>query len=140
VLRPDGVLAVWSYGTLAVADAVDAAVDGALQHFYREVVGPYWPAERSHVEDGYRHLTFPFAELPAPAFSMAVSWDLPHLLGYVRSWSATGRYQAARGHDPVEALARALAPAWGAPERQREVRWPLAMRIGIRRGAEGAPG
>ena len=52
VLRPGGVLAVWSYNLLQIAPGVDAVMD----RFYREHLGPYWPAERRHVENGYRDL------------------------------------------------------------------------------------
>ena len=127
VLKPGGVLAVWSYGVLAVAGA---AVDERVQTFYRDIVGPYWPPERQLVESGYRTLPFPFAELEAPAFHMETSWSLSELLGYVRSWSATGRFGVERGYDPVTALADELAPLWGAPLEPRIVTWPLALRVG----------
>lgn len=127
VLKPGGVLAVWTYGVLAIAGE---AVDARVQTFYRETVGPYWPPERRHVESGYRTLPFPFAELQAPDFNMEASWTLPELLGYFRSWSATGRYLAERGHDPVTALAVELAPLWGPPRDRRRITWPLAVRVG----------
>ena len=132
VLRPDGVLAVWTYGVLTVEGA---CVDELVQEFYHDTVGPYWPAERRHVEDGYRSLPFPFMEMTAPPFAMETAWTLPQLLGYFRSWSATARFAAINGSDPVEPLAGQLAPAWGTPERRRTVRWPLALRVGIQPGA-----
>lgn len=127
VLKPGGVLAVWTYGVLSVAGE---AVDARARAFYRETVGPYWPPERRHVESGYRTLPFPFAELETPAFRMEASWSLPELLGYFRSWSATARYLAERGHDPVEALAAELAPLWGSSPDHRTITWPLALRVG----------
>lgn len=127
VLKPGGVLAVWSYGVQTLADA---RVNAHVQHFYNEVVGPYWPPERVLVEQGYRTLEFPFAELAAPKFEMTAHWSLPRLLGYFRSWSATGRYLTERGEDPVAALAERLAPDWGDPESEHVVTWPLAIRAG----------
>lgn len=127
VLKPGGLIAEWTYGVLQVeGDAVDALV----QHFYRDVVGPWWPAERRHVENGYADLPFEFHRIATPAFAMRLHWDLPALLGYFRSWSATARMQAATGHDPVVALGAALAAIWGASEQPREIRWPLALRVG----------
>ena len=127
VLKPDGVLAAWCYKTLTVAgDEVNARV----QHFYREVVGPYWPPERKLVEEGYRTLDFPFAELEAPELVMRVHWPMNRLLGYFSSWSATGRYIMAHGRDPVAGLSAALAPLWRDPEETRLVAWPLAVRVG----------
>jgi len=85
-----------------------------LDRFYWQTVGPYWPAERRHVENGYADLPFPFDELAVPAFAMAVDWTLDDLAGYLRSWSATSRYRELVGVDPVAELAELLAPLWGA--------------------------
>jgi len=125
VLRPGGVLAVWSYGVCTLpADRGDAE----LQHYYREVVGPYWPPERRLVEEGYRGLPFPAPELTTPALSMRLEWSLAQLLGYLRSWSATARYEQALGCDPVVDFHAAIAPRWGAPENRHPVSWPLSLR------------
>lgn len=127
VLKPGGVVAAWTYGVLHVeGDAVDALV----QRFYSETVGPWWPAERRHVETAYRELAFPFARIAAPPFEMAIAWTLPQLLGYFRSWSATGRYIAANGGDPVAAMEPEFARAWGDPSAPRMVTWPLGVIAG----------
>lgn len=127
VLVRGGVIAEWAYGLTRVdGDAVDALV----QHYYSEVVGPWWPPERSHIETGYRDLAFPFTRLDAPPFTMAVDWNLGQLLGYLRTWSATARFTQVRGFDPVLALGERLAPHWGPPAQARRVSWPLALRAG----------
>jgi hypothetical protein len=82
------------------------------------------------VETGYRTVPFPFEELEAPAFEMVHEWRLSELLAYLRTWSATSAFVAARGFDPVTALAEELGPAWGRADRRRRVRWPLSLRIG----------
>jgi SAM-dependent methyltransferase len=130
VLKAGGVLAVWSYGPLEVEGE---EVDAPLQQFYREIVGPFWPPERAHVEDGYARLPFPFAQVDTPRFNMETCWTLPHLLGYVRSWSATTRYVQREGHDPVDPLEERLVPLWGGGDRTRRIRWPLALRCGLLR-------
>lgn len=129
VLRPAGVLAVWTYGVQRFAEA---RIDAEVQRFYRDVVGPYWPPERSLVESGYRGLPFPFEELAPPPFDLQADWDLRRLLGYFRSWSATGRYVQANDADPVEELERRMRPLWGDPARPRRVSWPLSLRVGRR--------
>lgn len=127
VLHPGGVLAVWTYGVLQVeGDDIDALV----QNFYHHIVGPYWPPERAHVEDGYRSLPFPFTQIEAPALAMQALWTLPQLLGYFRSWSATGRYLAQKGQDPMAVLEKQLAPLWGHSGQPRLIRWPLSLRVG----------
>lgn len=131
VLRPQGVLAVWTYG---VPRLNDANLDRVLQKYYWETVGKYWPPERRHVEDGYRSLPFPFKEITGPSLSMREGWSLAQFLGYVRSWSASGRYVDAHGEDPVAALNTELGPVWGEAQRTRTVSWPLSLRLG-RKGA-----
>ncbi|MFT4173189.1 MAG: class I SAM-dependent methyltransferase [Rhodocyclaceae bacterium] len=127
VLSPGGVLAAWSYGIVQV---VDSHIDAPVQHFRTETVGPFWPPERRHVENGYRDLPFPFIEEMPPAFAMETEWDLTQLLGYIRSWSSVGRYIAEHGNDPVVALTEQLLALWGEPSVRRTVRWPLTLRVG----------
>ncbi|HEX8416560.1 MAG TPA: class I SAM-dependent methyltransferase [Methylobacterium sp.] len=126
VARPGAVIALVTYGVLHV----EGAPDSVVRHFYREVVGPYWPPERRHVEDGYRALPFPFAETPAPPLAIEAALRLPDLLGYVATWSAVRAAERATGRDPLAALREALAPIWGEPETRRAVRWPLSLRVG----------
>ena len=127
VLLADGVLAVWCYGLQRLDDE---SVDERLARFYGSVVGPYWAPERRLVETGYRTVPFPFEELEAPTFEMVHEWRLSELLAYLRTWSATSAFVAARGFDPVTALAEELGAAWGPADRRRRVRWPLSIRIG----------
>ena len=126
VLRPEGVVALWAYGLSKVTPAVDAVVlrlyDGAL--------GPYWPPERRHVENGYRELPFPFTELAAPRFGMRQHWTLAQYLAYLGSWSASQRHLKDTGRDAVAEAADAMALAWGDPGQVQTVTWPLALRVG----------
>lgn len=125
-LRPVGVIAVWTYGV----SNVDAAVDRVFLRLYDDVLGPYWPAERRHVENGYAELPFPFKPVDAPAFAMECRWTLPQYLAYLGTWSATQRYVRACGEDPVAMLAEEFAQSWGDPQQARVVRWPLSVRVG----------
>jgi SAM-dependent methyltransferase len=127
VLRPQGVLAVWTYGVMNVAGE---AVDRMLQEFYWKTVQPYWPPERQHVESGYRSMPFAFAQISPPNFTMQEEWSLPQLIGYIRSWSATACYVERNGVDPAEALEKSLHCIWGDPESLRTISWPLSLRIG----------
>jgi SAM-dependent methyltransferase len=130
VLKESGVLAVWTYGVLHVEGE---GVDSLLQEFHRDIVGPFWPPERRHVDEGYRGLAFPFAEISPPEFSMEECWDRPRLVAYLRTWSAVTRYVEVRGVDPVTALNERLRAVWLDERSARKVTWPLAMRIGRKR-------
>ena len=127
VTKPDGLLAVWTYGRLQLDDP---ALDAPMQAFYDTRIAPCWPAERAHIEDQYARLPFPFERVATPAFHMSVSWPLMQLLEYVRSWSATPVYIARHGTDPAHELAEQLAPLWGDSETRHTVRWPLTLQLG----------
>jgi hypothetical protein len=50
--------------------------------------------------------------------------------GLPRTWSASQRFQEAKGSDPVLLVREDLAEAWGPPERIRPFRWDLDLRVG----------
>jgi SAM-dependent methyltransferase len=129
VLVPGGVLAAWTYGMLFLDDP---RLDRTLGHFYHDVVGPHWTADRRHVESGYTTLPFPYTELRPPVFAMAEQWTLSELLGYVGTWSATQFFRQAVGRDPLLELAEDLGPDWGPPASVRSIRWPLSLRVSRR--------
>ncbi len=126
VLVPGGVVAVWCYDLLRAGARVDVAVN----RLYRDIVGPYWPADRALVEQGYRTIEFPFEEVEPPSFRMEKRWSLSDLVGYLGTWSATRRYGQVRGEDPIGLVRADLTRAWGPPERVRRIRWDLALRVG----------
>lgn len=126
VLKPDGVLAASAYNLLRIEPALDAIVNW----YYYEVVGPFWPPERELVEQ-FADLPFPFHEINTPKFEMTAYWNLDHLLGYLRTWSSTQRFIAAKGADPLQEISDELRGAWGTAGRTRNVSWPLTLRVGV---------
>lgn len=124
VLRPGGVVALWTYGLSKITPEIDEAV----LRFYSGPIGPYWPAERHHPETGYRELDFEFPEEAFPKAAMELEWTMPEFTHFLRSWSAVARFIKANGHDPVPALEVELARLWGPAA--RKVAWPLAGRLG----------
>jgi SAM-dependent methyltransferase len=126
VLKPKGVLAVWGYNLLQIAPKIDDAIN----RFYHEIVGPYWPPERKLIERGYAHLPFPFAKLRPPQFRMKARWSLDQLLGYLGTWSATQRFIAENQTDPVALIALDFRDVWGESQQVRLVTWPLTIRVG----------
>ena len=123
VLKPGGAIAVWAYKLATVTEDIDAMVN----HYYSEVVGPYWPAERVLVEK-FEELPFPLSPIETPEFDMVAEWNVEALLGYLRTWSATQRFMAAEKRDPLEGVEDELRGAWG-PEKRR-VTWPLTLKVG----------
>jgi SAM-dependent methyltransferase len=138
IARPGAVFAAFTYDLCRV----DPRVDEVVGRLYRDVLGRHWPPERAHVDAGYRTLPFPWPELPAPAFTIDASWTLDRFVGYLGTWSAVSAYRRATGVDPLSLVMAELHAAWGAPDRQRAVRWNLTVRAGrLRPAAEpGATG
>jgi ubiquinone/menaquinone biosynthesis C-methylase UbiE len=124
-LKPGGILAVWCYNLLNVSPGMDPV----LARFYHDIVGPFWPGERTLVENGYRGISLPFDEVEAPPFAMTAEWSLSHLLGYVGTWSATQRYMKATGENPLDELSEEIVPMWGDPQAIRHIQWPLSVRV-----------
>ena len=129
VLRPEGLVAAWSYERCAVTPEVDAV----FARLYGQALGAWWPPERRHVESGYATLPFPYAAIDAPSFTLRCDWKLAQYLAYLRSWSACQRKLAAEGIDAVGVLADEFAAAWGDADVVRVVSWPLALRVGRQR-------
>jgi SAM-dependent methyltransferase len=127
VLKPHGILAASAYNLLHI----EPAIDEVINRYYYEVVGPFWPPERVLVEK-FEELPFPFFEIQTPSCEMIAQWNLEHLVGYLRSWSATQRFIAANKRDPLEAIANDLRSAWGDTTQMRRVILPLTLRIGIK--------
>lgn len=125
VLVAQGILAAWTYNLLNITPHIDEIV---IQ-LYSGLLGNYWPAERKILENQYRDIRFPFNELDAPRFSMSTHWNLHQLTGYLNTWSAVKRYEADQHISPVGLIMDDLVKAWGNPEQERTMHWPLTLRI-----------
>lgn len=126
VLKPNGVFAASAYRFFHITPAIDDLVN---RRYYDEIIGPFWPAERALIMN-FEQLPFPFPELETPLFEMSLDWTLDHLLGYLRSWSASQRFIAANNRDPLNEIADDLRAAWGDPTQSRRVVWALTLRVG----------
>ena len=123
---PGGVFAAWTYGACHAGDDVEALI----RDFEDGLLGPYWDPRRRWVDEGYRTIPFPFAEVPMPAFELRAQWSLSQLGGYLSSWSAVAKYRQAHGKDPVVPLLDRIVKHWGAPGATRDIVWPLSVRVG----------
>lgn len=126
ISRPGAVLALISYGVLAL----EGNLNPRFQRFYRDEIGPYWPAARKLVDTGYATLDFPFDEFSAPPLHIRVEWQLAEFLGYLGTWSAVRNATEAGKAQLLADFADELTAAWGDPTLRRTVSWPINMRIG----------
>ena len=130
VLKPEGVLAVWSYNLLSINPDIDRVV----KHFYHDIVGPYWPPERKLIEQGYAPLPEMFRRIDIPEFAMQSQWSLSDLMGYLGTWSASRYYMTERDSDPLDIIRQELQQVWGDNNVVRRIDWPLCLRIGKKSG------
>lgn len=126
VLKPNGILAAWTYSFPEISPEVDQLV----RNYYFNVLGEYWPERIHYLEEEYKTLPFPFEEIAPPSFVMKANWDLNQFASFLDSWSATQRYKAQKGQHPLEVIWPQLISAWGGEGEKRLVGWPLHFRIG----------
>lgn len=126
VSRPGGIIALWTY----LLPVMNDDFNDLVRQFWFETLGPYWPPERRYVDEMYRTLPFPFHDLDVPEFSIRLQWTVNQFLGYLRTWSAVGRYRKQHGVDPVLAIAPALTTLWAGNSEIRTLTWPVIMRLG----------
>src|SRR5206468_3208901 len=69
VARPGALAALVSYGIVEL----DGEAGAGVARYYADI-SPHWPAERRHVDNGYRDLTWPWPAIEAPAIAMTEMW------------------------------------------------------------------
>ena len=126
VARPGAVICAIAYELAEINPAIDTVV----RHFYKADIGPYWPADRAHIETGYRDIPWPYPPLHLGSFAMRAEWTLNQFIGYLGTWSAVARYRSATGADPLPAVEADLSSVWTDPGVPRKVEWPLVILSG----------
>ena len=124
VAKPACVFAAWSYSLLCISPEIDPLI----RSFYKNVVGPYWDAERKYVDEEYQTILFPFKEIVAPKFEMVYDWTIGELEGYINTWSALQKFIAANNFNPVPDLIQQIKPYWNSETKR--VLFPLHIRMG----------
>jgi len=125
VLKPNGILAIWSYGLFEIEPEIDKII-------FEELLQPidkFWAEGNRQVMNGYRDIIMPFDEIQnTPTFQMKIEWHLNQLLDYLRTWSAVKRYIVEIKNDPIETLESKLKMIWGESEKIKTVNMPLFFR------------
>jgi len=124
ILKPDGVLAVLGYGLFSA----NGDADKLLKHFYYDITGPYWDAERKYLDENYTTIPFPFEELETKEFLNEFTWTFEQLTGYLETWSAVQHYIKKKGTNPVDLIRKKLKEIW--EKGDMKVTFPLLLRIG----------
>lgn len=123
VTKPGGIIAVMGYGLFRSSLETNRIID----HFYRDIIGPYWEEERKYLEEKYSTISFPFEEIRVPDFQLNEKWSYERLMGYLRTWSAVKKYKKEKGKDPVALIEKDLNCSFG---RSNKVVFPIFLRVG----------
>jgi ubiquinone/menaquinone biosynthesis C-methylase UbiE len=124
ILKPDGIFAVLGYGLFNVTGEAEKL----LEHFYYDITGPYWDAERRYLDENYTTIPFPFEEIEVEQFTNEFTWTFEQLTGYLETWSAVQHYIKNNGTNPVDLIRDELKEYW--EKGDRKVTFPLLLRIG----------
>lgn len=125
IARPGAVLALVSYGVLTPPPALAER----FERFQADELARFWPPQRRLVDEGYRTIDFPFADLPAPSLRLARELTLQEFLGYVSTWSAVRNAAESGESDLLARFAAEIADRWGDPAVARSMTWPLNLRL-----------
>lgn len=125
VVRPGGLLAVWTYHV----GEVEPPFDKVFHRLYWEILKPYFAPATGLVDEHYETLELPGEPVAASRFQMRVTWRLAQVLEFIASWSGARAYGEARGEDPADLVREELASLWGDRQAAREIRWPLHLRV-----------
>lgn len=126
VLKPGGILAVWGYDLVRIHPEIDRLVD----HYYTEVIGPYWAPERKHVDQQYSQIEFPYLKIAPPAdFAIEATWTLSEFEGYLNTWSSLQSYLRKHAGNPVGPLIAEVGKS-GLWQKKRTVQFPIFIKAG----------
>jgi ubiquinone/menaquinone biosynthesis C-methylase UbiE len=124
--KPNCVVAIWMYDLIS---SQQEDLNKLIQQFYKNITGPYWDAERRHIDDHYANVLFNFEPLPSKEFFIETRFTPEQLLGYFSTWSATQNFIKANGYPPVENIRDDLYKIWLGKE-TRSFLFPVILKIG----------
>jgi ubiquinone/menaquinone biosynthesis C-methylase UbiE len=124
ILKPDGIFAVLGYGLFFT----NTDSDKILRHFYYDIVGSEWDAERKYLDENYETIPFPFEEIPTNKFENQFTWTFEELIGYLQTWSSVQHYISKNNKNPIDLIYDDLKKSW--QKNDQKVTFPLLLRIG----------
>lgn len=125
LLKPNGLMAVWTYGLLRLDDTLTPMLDS----FYKNVTGPYWDDERKWVDQGYHEMPFYFKEIDTDfSFQIHTQFTIEDFKGYLNTWSGIKHFISQEGYNPVDPFIEEIRPYWQSTS--LKAHYPGFVRIG----------
>jgi ubiquinone/menaquinone biosynthesis C-methylase UbiE len=126
VLKPSGIFAAWGYDWLKISPEIDTAIhENILQ-----IIRPYWAKQNQLIWDGYKDIQFPFEKITAPKITMNQHWNLPQVLNYIHTWSATRQCMQDRGMEFFDIATKKIEAVWGDARDVKEIAMNLHLYVG----------
>lgn len=124
--KEGAVIAAWTYYAVQFNEP---ALDTLYNHFYKEIIQPYWDYERRYLDERYETVAFDFERLPSRPFASVLQWSREKFKGFLDSWSAVQRYKDVHHTSPLSRIEQDLDHLW--PEHEtRTVTLPIALLLG----------
>jgi ubiquinone/menaquinone biosynthesis C-methylase UbiE len=124
--KQNAVVAIWTYNRFTTPDK---KLNDLFDHFYQEVTGPYWEAERRHVDSAYETVDFHFKDVQTREFATDLRWNKEAVLGYLSSWSAVQKYIRQEGASPLLHIQDELDALWP-DETLYSIHFPIYLKWG----------
>lgn len=123
-----GIISIWGYGLLKINPTINRIID----HFYQNIIGPYWNDERKHIDHEYQSIPFDFKEIPTKNdYKIIVNWNVKQLEGYFNSWSSVQHFKKQHpDKNPVNEVIDSIKKHWE-KEAVKKITFPVFMRNGI---------
>lgn len=123
VLRPGGILAVWSYQLFEV----NSHLDSIIHKLYNETLDGHWSQRRLMLDNNFADVEFPYPKIEAQAFKMEQTWSFDHVKGYLNTWAGVQNYIQKEQASPLEGIEEQLRFAWCDTNHLKKVAWPLHL-------------
>jgi SAM-dependent methyltransferase len=128
VLKPSGVIAVWTYDWPWTGYQ---KIDNILLELKEDILGKYWTVGSSELYFGkYKNLDFPFKEISVPSFTVNVGYTVEHILHFLSTWSAVQRFKRDTNGNPIHIIDSRFREAWEQEKPIVPICIPLHCRAG----------
>ncbi|MBD0367617.1 MAG: hypothetical protein ICV53_16130 [Flavisolibacter sp.] len=124
VLKPGGILAIWSYADCEITPEVDEVV----KH-YHQIIRQYWDERINKNLEHYVSQPFPYPPIEAPDFFIEKDYTLEDFMQYLFTWSSTQTYIKKHNKNPLDLVRTDLRNAWKGADERKAV-WKLFMKVG----------
>lgn len=120
VLKPGGVLAVWSY-----AFCLENPVTNCVNNFAKSTLKECWNEQSLMVWNNYLGVKFPYSRVASPQFRLEKYFTKEQYLGYLSTWSAVAKFKEIHQHDPLIELAKKIDLLWPESDTKKLFVWDL---------------